>query len=291
MKVLLLGGSGMLGHVLWRHLRTEHEVWVTVRNRATAYARFGLFEGSPVLSRIDGASEEALVGAFRASRPEVVVNCIGIVKQLEEAKDPLPSITINALLPHRLAELCAIAGARLIHISTDCVFTGRQGNYREDDISDAEDLYGRTKFLGEVTGPHCLTLRTSIIGRELESRSGLIEWFLSQRGKTIRGFRRAIYTGLTTLEISRVIGRVISRHGDLSGLWHLSSDRISKFDLLRLAREAFDWEGEIVPEDGFVCDRSLDSGRFRAATNYCPPDWGSMLAEIAVAEPRAAARS
>lgn len=281
MRVLILGGAGMLGHQLWRHLHQAHEVWVTLRKPLSHYAAHGLFDPGRTLSGIDVASADALEEVFRVARPEAVINCIGIIKQLKEAQHPLVSLTINSVLPHRLANLCALAGARLVHISTDCVFSGRKGNYTEGDTSDAEDLYGRTKFLGEVHEPHCITLRTSIIGRELNTQLGLIEWFLSQRGKTIKGFRRAIFTGLTTQEMARVIERVLTEHTRLEGLWHVSSDPINKFDLLCLAKEAFDWEGEVEPDDTFVCDRSLNSARFRAKTGYQPPPWDQLIAELA----------
>jgi len=281
MRILILGGAGMLGHQLWRQLHKDHEVWVTLRKPFSHYLAFDLFGASRTLSGVDVMNHDALVGAFHAARPEVVVNCIGIIKQLKEAKNPLLSLTVNAVLPHQLAQLCAVAGARLVHISTDCVFSGKKGNYTEDDVSDAEDLYGRSKFLGEVHKSHCLTLRTSIIGRELETRSGLIEWFLSQKGNKIKGFRKAIYTGFTTYELARIIENVLHKHTDLGGLWQVSSNPINKYDLLSIAKHAFGWEGDIVPDDTVVCDRSLNSAKFREKTGYQPPSWQAMIEEMA----------
>jgi dTDP-4-dehydrorhamnose reductase len=281
MRILILGGSGMLGHQLWRQLHKDHEVWVTLRQPVERYAIYDLFENKRVITGIDVANTDALLSAIQASRPEVVINCIGIIKQIKEAKNSLVSISINALLPHRLAQMCAVAGARLIHISTDCVFSGKKGNYTEDDISDAEDLYGRTKYLGELHDKHCITLRTSIIGRELETKSGLIEWFLSQKGKIIKGYKNAIYTGLTTVELARIIEVLLLMHPQLYGLWHVSSDAITKYDLLRLAQNAFLWEGEIVTDENFVCDRSLNSTRFRNSISYSPPTWSEMITELA----------
>lgn len=283
MRILLLGAAGMLGHRLWRAWAKEEEVWATLRRDRADYAAFGGFESERVLGGVDVTDMDRVTGVLRKIRPEVVVNCVGLIKQKEEAKHALSSIGINAYLPHRLAALCGLAGARMVHISTDCVFSGRKGNYTESDASDAEDMYGRTKFLGEVHDDHCVTLRTSIIGRELGTRSGLIEWFLSQRGTKIQGFRRAIYTGLTTHELGRVILDVLRKHPSLSGLWQVSAAPINKYELLTLARSAFGWEGEIVPSDDFVCDRSLDSGRFRAATGYQPPSWPQMISEMAKA--------
>ena len=273
----------MLGHQLWRQMNPNHEVWVTLRRAASTYRHFGLFEEIRTISNTDAANMESLVSVFRRVRPEAVINCVGIIKHLKEGHNPLISLRINSLLPHQLAELSGAFGARMVHISTDCVFTGRKGNYLESDISDAEDIYGRTKFLGEVHESHCLTLRTSIIGRELETKLGLIEWFLSQSGQSIKGFRKAIYTGFTTMEMARVIEMVLLRQPDLHGLWQVSSDPINKFDLLKIAQEAFGWQGEILPDDQFVCDRSLDSKRFRERAGYRPPSWQEMLKELAVA--------
>lgn len=270
----------MLGHQLWRQLHQQHEVWVTLRKPLAHYAAHALFEREKTISGVEVESPNALEAVFAQVRPEAVINCIGIIKQSKEAKNPLVSLNINSVLPHRLGQICAVAGARLIHISTDCVFSGRKGNYTEADLSDAEDLYGRTKFLGETQENDTLTLRTSIIGRELETQSGLIEWFLSQSGKSIKGFRKAIYTGFTTMEMARIIETVLLRQPDLHGLWQVSSDQINKFDLLNIARECFQWTGEIRPEDQFVCDRSLDSKRFRERTGYRPPSWKEMLQEL-----------
>jgi dTDP-4-dehydrorhamnose reductase len=281
MRILIFGGSGMLGHQLWRHLREKHEVWATLRRSVEPFRRIGLFTDDRVISGVDVSRSDHMVHALKTTRPDVVINCVGIVKQLKEAADPIVSLEINSLLPHRMAQLCELADARLIHMSTDCVFNGRKGNYIEDDPSDAEDLYGRTKFLGELPYQHCVTIRSSIIGHELESKSGLIEWFLSQRGKTIRGFRKAIYTGFTTIEIARILEMIITQFPDLSGLWQVSSAAINKYDLLKIAQKHYRWTGEILPDDQFACDRSLNSERFRTRTGYVPPEWDTMISELA----------
>lgn len=271
----------MLGHQLWRHLHRQHDVWITLRRPAASYSQYELFDASRSILCHDATAIESLTSIFRQARPEAVINCVGIIKQLKKAKSPLLSIAINSLFPHRLAEICKIEDARLVHISTDCVFSGRKGNYSEDDVPDAEDLYGRTKLLGEVHDAHCVTLRTSIIGRELETHSGLIEWFLSQENKTIKGYRRAIYTGFTTIVMARIIENILLQHPDLAGVCQVASNPINKYDLLGLAKDAFDWNGTIVADDDFVCDRSLDSQRFRAQTRFVPPAWSEMIEELA----------
>ena len=250
MKVLILGGSGMLGHKLWQDFALRFDTRVTFRLSPSAYARFGIFDPARCVGHVSAQDFEGVVRAFTAHRPDVVVNCIGIVKQDDAAKDPVASINLNALFPHRLAHLCGTASARLIHLSTDCVFSGRKGNYSESDLTDAQDLYGRTKVLGEVDYQNCLTLRTSMIGRELQNSHGLIEWFLAQRGKAVPGFKRAVFSGFTTVALADVIGDIIENHAQLQGTWHLAAEPINKFDLLSLVRQSYGLEVEIEAPNG-----------------------------------------
>jgi dTDP-4-dehydrorhamnose reductase len=279
-RILILGGAGMLGHKLCQLYRREFDTWYTVRSKPRGPEGFEIWDPDRTIAGVDAVDFDSVGRAIAEVEPEAVVNCIGIIKQLKAAKDPIVSLSINSLFPHRLAILCRAAGARLIHISTDCVFSGRKGMYTEDDISDAEDLYGRTKFMGEVSYPGSLTIRTSIIGRELHSTSGLVDWFLSNRGGKVRGFRRAIYTGFTTQALSKIIADIINHHPELSGLWQVSSEPINKYDLLQLVNEVYRAGIEIDPEDSFFCDRSLNSARFRAAVNFQPPSWPEMIREM-----------
>jgi dTDP-4-dehydrorhamnose reductase len=281
MRILILGGDGMLGHRLLRDFASRHEVRATLRQDQETYARHGLFTGENSFFGVDVSDIARLLGVVSRFRPDAIVNCVGIVKQRDEAKAALPSIEINALLPHRFALLARAVGARLVHFSTDCVFSGRRGNYAESDPSDADDLYGRSKYLGEVGGEGCLTLRTSIIGLELTRKAGLIEWFLAQRGKAISGYRGAIYTGFTTAEMARIVERMLSAYPKAGGVYHVSSDPISKYDLLSRLNVACGLGVRIAPDEHFACDRSLDSSRFRRQFDYSPPAWDAMLAELA----------
>lgn len=281
MKILVLGGSGMLGHRLWINLRKEHEVWVTVRGDNNPFPDNPEFPEEFIRYRVDGLIFDEVTRALASIQPDLVINCIGLIKQMGHlARDPLFSISLNSLLPHRVSLICRTAKIRMIHISTDCVFSGRKGNYGESDQSDAEDLYGRTKFLGEVHYPHTVTLRTSIIGQELKNHLGLIDWFLAQTGP-IKGFQKAIFTGFTTDELARIIMRYVIPNPKLSGLYHVSSDPISKYDLLMLARAVYRKDITILPEQDYFCDRSLDSTRFRQITAYEPPAWPEMMAKMA----------
>jgi dTDP-4-dehydrorhamnose reductase len=284
MRVLILGGHGMLGHRLWINLRREHEVWVTVRQTSSPFPDLPEFPSKYVRPDVDASNFDQVTRALASIQPDLVINCIGLIKQMGHlARDPIMAISLNALLPHRVSLICRAAKIRMIHISTDCVFSGKRGNYVESDESDAEDLYGRSKFLGEVAyPPHSITLRTSIIGHELRTRLGLIEWFLShQDGETVNGYTRAIFSGFTTDELSRLILNYVIPHPELTGLYHVSSDPISKCDLLQITRDAYDRNINILPDDQVIIDRSLDSTRFRQATGYQPPSWPEMIREMA----------
>lgn len=281
MRILILGASGMLGHKLCQTYQDRFEVWGTVRSTEQAYATYGLLVPERLLGGVDVYQFDTIIRALATARPDAVINSIGIIKQRPTAQDPLISLTVNAVFPHRLANLAQAAGARLVHISTDCVFSGRKGMYVEDDVSDTEDLYGRSKFLGEVYAPGCLTLRTSIIGRELNSTNGLVEWFLSNRDGCVQGYTGAIYSGFTTLALAEIIADVLENHPQLSGLYHVSSDPIDKYHLLCLVRDAFHVCVAIEPYDGVHINRSLDSTRFRAATGFTPPSWEEMARSMA----------
>lgn len=277
MRVLVLGASGMLGNAMVRVLseKEEWEVFGTLRSSG-AVRFFSPEVAERLVTGVDIENHDVLVRLFAQIRPDVVVNCIGLVKQLADADDPLLAIPINSLLPHRLARLCDLAGARLVHMSTDCVFSGRKGGYRESDPSDAEDLYGKSKFLGEVDYPHAITLRTSIIGHELQGVHSLIGWFLSQE-QQCKGFIKAIYSGLPTVVLARLVRDVIIPQTGLSGLYHVASRPISKYDLLCLVAKTYGKSIEIIPDGSLVIDRSLNAERFREATGYVAPDWPELI--------------
>lgn len=282
MKVLILGITGMLGHVVWRNLKKDLEVYGTVRGeKKDLIEKYPLFEdrNENIIDRIDALSEDTIDKAIEAANPDVVINCIGIVKQLKEAKDPVLSIPINSLFPHILAKKCEGRNIRSIHISTDCVFSGKKGLYRETDICDAEDLYGRTKYLGEVNGSHCLTIRTSLVGRELKGKRSLLEWFLAQKGQ-IRGYKRAIFSGLTTYTFVGILKEIIEKYPKLSGIYHIASNPINKYELLMRLKNIYQKDIDIVPDETIIVDRSLDSSKFKRDTSIRILDWDEMLEDL-----------
>ena len=276
-RVLVLGATGMLGNAVLRLFAQSPGYEVLASARSTSALRLLPEELSDrVICGVDVEHIDSLTSLFAKARPDVVINCIGLVKQLPKADDPLAAITINALLPHRLARLCDLAGARLVHISSDCVFSGAKGMYTEVDMSDAKDLYGRSKYLGEVDYPHAITLRTSIIGHQLGCEHSLVGWFLAQQG-SVRGFRRTIFSGLPTVELARVIRDHVLAHPELHGVYHLSAEPINKFDLLTLIAKAYGKTIDITPDDKLAIDRSLDFSRFRQATGYQPQPWPELV--------------
>ena len=277
MRVIVLGAAGMLGHKLLQRLRKDYEVAGTTRDAAPHRLLARVLSGITLYPGVEAANLSSLERAIDDWRAQVVLNCIGIIKQTKAATDPLPSITVNSLLPHQIAQITAARGARLIHFSTDCVFSGRRGNYVESDVPDPVDLYGRSKLLGEVAAPNALTLRTSIIGRELRGHLGLIDWFLSQRGGRINGYVRALYSGLTTVAMADLIARLIRDNPKLEGVWQVSGEPISKFDLLQIVKRVYKLNIDIAPDETFVCDRRLDSTRFREHTGWLPHSWEEMV--------------
>jgi len=277
MKVMVIGVTGMLGNAMIKVLseKADWQVFGTARSEG-AKRLFMPDIAERLIFGVDAEQNDSLIKAFARIRPDVVINCVGLVKQLADAEDPLQAIPINAILPHRLARLCELTGARLVHMSTDCVFAGEKGDYRETDPSDAKDLYGKSKYLGELAYPHTVTLRTSIIGHELQSTHGLLGWFLSQQDRC-NGYSKAIFSGLPTVVLAQVIRDVVLPRPDLSGVYHVAAQPVSKYDLLKLIAFVYRKSIEIVPDDRLVIDRSLNADRFRETTGYVAPDWPALI--------------
>jgi dTDP-4-dehydrorhamnose reductase len=274
-RILVLGASGMIGSAMLRVLAKDANLDVIGSIRATVQPMSLLTKTAKMVLGVDLANVDQLARLFREVQPDVVINCAGLTKHVLTGNDPLPALLMNALLPHRLGELCSISQARLIHISTDCVFSGEKGNYCEGDKTDAADVYGKTKQLGEVTGPRLVTLRTSTIGHEMGTQYGLLEWFLVQ--ERCKGYRKAFFSGLPTVEFARVIRDFVIPDLSLEGLYHVGAEVINKDALLRLIARIYRRAIDIEPDDEVVIDRSLDSTRFFAATGYRAPSWTELI--------------
>ena len=279
-RFLILGATGMFGHKAFEACATAADTFACVRGDEVAAEALRVFPQGALVPHVDVEQPETVRAAIVRVRPTVVINAVGVIKQLKEAKDRRLSIAVNALFPHLLAGMCADAGAKLIHLGTDCVFNGRRGGYTEQDVPDAEDVYGLTKYLGEVDAAPALTLRTSIIGHGIRPNASLIDWFVSQGGRTVKGFTGAIYSGLPTVVLCREILRVLREHRDLTGIYQVSADPISKYDLLNLVRSQYGLDIAIEPSGDLVLDRSLDSTAYRTATGFRPPDWPDLVAAM-----------
>lgn len=281
MKVLIFGAAGMLGHKLYQRLGPRFDVTATIRGDYSSIERYGIFRREEIIEKIDVCEKASVESAIAEAQPDVVINAVGVIKQLPSAKDVITTLEINAIFPHRLAELGAKYGFRTISVSTDCVFDGVKGHYTESDIPNATDLYGKSKALGELTGENCLTLRTSIIGRELGTSHSLIDWFLSNRGGSVKGFTRAIYSGFPTIIFADIIGDLVANRPELNGLYQVASQPINKFELLKLVNDAYGANIEIVPESDFAIDRSLDASKFNELTGFEPAPWPDLVAKMA----------
>lgn len=271
----------MLGHKLVQCWMNRFEVWTTIKGRVDDYGKYGIFNKQRTLDSVDAENFQTVENAVEKIKPQVVFNAVGVIKQLPTSKNVVKTLNINSIFPHRLAEITEKIGAKLINISTDCVFDGQKGNYTEEDISNATDVYGKSKNLGEVVEGNCLTLRTSIIGRELKTLHSLVEWFLSQRGEKVKGFVNAIYSGFPTIVLADIIADLIENHHNLRGLYHVSAEPINKYELLKLINGAYRTEIEIEPFEDFRIDRSLDSAKFREATGFQPIGWSEMIQKMA----------
>jgi dTDP-4-dehydrorhamnose reductase len=289
-RVLILGTTGMLGHTLMRELSGTAgiEVYGAAR-KAPPTDAFPADVAARVFDDLDVLNLDRVGLLLQEIRPDVVVNCVGVIKQRPEVEDAVCTITVNSLFPHLLARECAGRDIRLIQISTDCVFSGDRGGYVETDIPDPPDLYGRSKLLGEVTSAPALTLRTSIIGHELHSNRSLVDWFLAQSG-VVNGYTKALYSGITTVEFAALLRSVVLPREDLAGLYHVAATPISKYELLQLIARTYGWTGQIVPYDGVVCDRSLSAEAILSLTGYRPPAWPEMIARMHAASRRVAPR-
>jgi dTDP-4-dehydrorhamnose reductase len=274
MKVLILGGTGMLGHQIIKGCISRNIDWLTtVRNKELLINKLGPAISGRLIEIDDIKNFKQLREVCLESKVQFIINCVGVVKQSKFASNYLESITVNSLLPHILNEICEEMNAKLIHISTDCVFDGSKGNYSEDDLSDAQDIYGKTKFLGEVNYGKTMTIRTSIIGNEITNNiHGLIDWFLAQKN-TVNGYNYAIFSGVTTNELTKIILEIIIPKFFKTGLFQVASKPISKYDLLKIVANVYDKDIEIKESQDVIIDRSLSPIKFNSHTNYSPPEW------------------
>ena len=279
-KVLVLGSTGLLGSNLLKYfsIKSNFECFGIIRKNSDKKKL--KYIKNLKLYKIDFDKPSSFRKVFNKVKPNIIINCIGVVKQVFNNNKNSDIIRVNSFLPHFLSELVNKNNKiRLIHFSTDCVFSGLKGNYSENDIADANDIYAVSKILGEVNYPNTLTLRTSIIGHELKTKHSLLNWFLSQK-KLIKGYRNAIFSGLTTPEIAKVLTKYVIPNKKLKGIYHLSGKPISKYDLLYIIKKVYKKEIKILPDFKIKINRSLNSRLFKKVTGYKPPTWNKLIQEM-----------
>jgi dTDP-4-dehydrorhamnose reductase len=276
MKILILGINGMLGHKLGLQLNKGFKVYGTIRDNKLIYS----FITKNIFTNIEVSKFRGFKSIIKKIHPDIVINCIGLIKQRKDGSSPLLNILVNSLFPHQLSELCSKEKIRLVHFSTDCVFSGKGSMYSENDIPDGTDLYSRSKLLGEISTHDSITIRTSLIGRELNSHCGLLEWFLLNKNKKVKGFKKAIFSGFTSLEMANIIEKIIIKRPDLNGIWHIASKPISKYDLLRKINKRMNLNVELEMDEKLQCNRSLNGSAFNRETGYKPPSWDKMINQL-----------
>lgn len=271
----MLGATGLLGNAVYRVMSESNEIEVFGTIRRIESRQFFISELMERLIIVEDLGDPVVLERLLDKvMPEMVINCISLGKPAP--LDPMSSISVFSLFPKLLSHMCRKRGARLIQMSSDGVFSGSRGNYSEDDLPDPQDLYGVAKLLGEINESHAITIRTSIIGPELQDGSSLLEWFLSQKGKC-RCFTQAIFSGFPTVVLARLIRDEILPRQSLWGIYHVASQPISKFNLLELVAKRYSKTIELLPDDKIVIDRSLCADRFQEATNYTPPEWPELI--------------
>ncbi len=284
MRILILGANGLIGYTLWKQFQEKYDTYAVTRlPKATLAEHTSLFESDKVIDKIDISDFHHLTGIIRALRPECILNGTGVTKRRHEIHHIETALTINSLFPHKLAEWCLGQGIRLINFSTDCVFHGDSGDYNEESITTAIDNYGRTKAFGEVTDMmNCVTIRSSFIGREIMHKTELLEWFLAQDGKSIKGFTNALYSGVSTIQMSKVVSHILDNFPNLHGLYQLAPEKpISKYDLLCIAKKAFGSSVQIVTDDSFISNKSLNGSKLKNEIGFEVPSWNTMMTELA----------
>lgn len=282
MRIIILGVSGLIGHKLLQELSQDFEVFGTLHKLKSQYGDLNLFSGNNIIENIDVKEFEILKGILNAVNPDVILNCVGITKRKSDINNPIDVISVNSVFPHLLADWAKKNYKRVIHFSTDCVFNGKEGNYTEKSLTNAEDIYGRTKAFGEINYAHTLTIRSSFIGQELFGKTELLEWFLAQKGSTILGYKNTLYSGISTIFMSKVVREIILNYPNLSGLYNLASNKpISKYDLLCLAKNKFNVDVSILPNYDHIHTPTLNASKLNKEINLKVPSWEEMMSELA----------
>jgi dTDP-4-dehydrorhamnose reductase len=281
MKILILGGNGMIGHKMYQVISKKYpNTWVLFKKKYDSVQNNLLFKKDFVIDDFDVSDFSKLIQLLNHLKVDIIINAIGLTIRRNVYDIHSKSILINSVLPHILNEWVISNNKRLIHFSTDCVFSGKDGFYTEDSFVDSIDFYGRTKGLGEIISSNTLTLRSSMIGLELENKTELLEWFLSNKNGVVQGYNRAIYSGITTNCMANFVEKIIEHYPNINGLYNVSSEKITKFDLLNLFNDYFQTNINIVPNNLYVTNKVLNSDKFYKITGFKKPDWENLIKDL-----------
>lgn len=277
MKVIVLGISGLIGSYVFKECSKKFNTFGTLRKSKKEYEEITLFKKKKIIYNIDILNFNSLLAILNDFKPDFIINCIGITKR-KINKNIDKVIEVNSLYPHKLANWGLKNNSKVVHFSTDCVFNGLKGNYDENSPTDAFDIYGKTKALGEINYKHTLTIRSSFIGAELYDKTELLEWVFSKNGKKINGFKKTMYSGVSTLFLAKFIVKIINENISLSGLYNLAPQKpISKYDLICIIKEKFKLKLEIIPDNEIIHNPTLNGTKLRSKLNFKIPTWDTML--------------
>ena len=276
-KILVIGASGLIGNAIFHEcLNFKYDVYGTIKRKNKKY--FFKKNSNKIFSNIRIENDKEIVKIIKKIKPNIVINCAAVVKKYIDLYSIKKIFEINSKFPKKLEHLTSMYNFKLIHISTDCVFDGKHGNYSEDDIPNPQDIYGLSKYFGEVKSDNCLTIRTSVIGPELKKSQGLYEWFMKQNGK-IKGYKKFIFSGLTSFELSKIIISNLSNF-KLGSIVHISSKPINKFELLKKFKKTFSKKDLVIKECNKIkINRSLISN-FQKKNNIKISSWNKMLSDM-----------
>lgn len=281
MRILILGGNGMIGHKIFQVISNKHlDTWVLFKKSFNDISFNEIFNKTNIIDNFDLSNFHKLSTLLNNLKPEVIINAVGITIRRGIDNIPSKSIQINSALPHFINEWVILNNKRLIHFSTDCVFSGDQGSYTENSIPDARDIYGKSKALGEVSSKNTLTLRGSMIGREIENKTELLEWVLSQRNKQLKAFSNVIYSGITTIRMAKLVLKIIEEFPQMHGIYNVSSECISKYDLIKLFVKEFNISIDIISDDSYISKKDLDSTKFYNELGIDKPNWNDLIIEL-----------
>jgi len=278
LKILILGAGGMLGHKLYQTLsKTYDDVIPVFRKNKEHYHKFNLYKPEKMIGNTDVTDQSKLLAVLNSVKPDIICNCIGKTTRKINSEDSQSVIYLNSFLPHFISKWSSENNSYFIHFSTDCVFSGKNGPYKPNDFRDSRDLYGLSKILGETNSKYGLTIRTSIVGREIENQTEFFEWIFSSKNKSVSGYKNVFYSGVTTNYLSEVVAQLITKDSKSHGLLQVASPPISKLNLIKKVNSLFGLGMKINTDASKVSNKILSPVKFTITSGIKTQTWDEML--------------